>query len=277
MNGVVSTRGATDSAWPARTSVRLARQSISHAGALLRAWCREPGIVVQALLFPAFMLAMFQLVLGETVTAMGGGDSVYGNAGLVALVGGMYGTLSTAVRLISERDSGLLSRLWTLPVPRSGFIAGRLTAEMVRTGIATVVLYIVAIPMGFRFDQGWAAGIGAVVVPMIFTAGLAVPVMALALVSTGQAAVQQLGGLFLFLLFFNTGFAPVSEYPGWLQPIVRYQPMSPAIDTIRGLTEGGAIAGPFCLTIAWTVGLIAVFGAVAVRGYRHAAEGNHHT
>lgn len=267
---------ASTAARPDRISVGLIRQSLVHAGALLRAWCREPGIVVQALLFPVFMLAMFQLVLGETVTSMGGGDSIYGNAGLVALVGGMYGTLSTAVRLIAERDSGLLSRLWTLPVPRSGFIAGRLTAEVTRTGISTVVLYAVAIPMGFRFDQGWAAGIGAVVVPMIFTAGLAVPVMALALVSTGQAAVQQLGGLFLFLLFFNTGFAPLSEYPGWLQPIVGAQPMSPAIDAIRGLTEGGPVAGPLLGTIAWAAGLVIVFGAIAVRGYRRAAEGNHH-
>lgn len=262
---------------PRRQSVGLARQSLTHAGALLRSWTRDPGIMVQALIFPAFMLAMFQLVLGRTVTAMGGGDSVYGNAGLVALVGGMYGTLATAVSLIAERDSGLLSRLWTLPVPRFGFIGGRLLAEIVRTGLGTVVLFLVAIPMGFRFDQGWAAGIGAILVPMIFTAGLAVPVIALALVSTGQAAVQQLGGLFLFLLFFNTGFAPIEEYPRWLAPIVRYQPMSPAIDTIRGLTEGGPVAVPLLITLAWTAGLVAAFGSVAVRGYRRAAEGNHHS
>ncbi len=266
----------TVSNWPVRTCVGIVAQSVSHAGALLRAWSREPGIVVQALIFPAFLLAMFQLVLGKTVTSMGGGDSIYGNAGLVALVAAMYGTLSTAVRLIDERDSGLLSRLWTLPVPRSGFIAGRLLAEVVRTGISTIVLFAVAVPMGFRFDQGWAAGIGAIAVPMLFAAGLAVPIMALALVSTGQAAVQQLGGLFLFLLFFNTGFAPATEYPGWLQPLVRYQPMSPAIDAIAGLTEGGAIALPLLATIAWAAGLIAVFGATAVRGYRRAAEGNHH-
>ncbi|MFW0783140.1 ABC transporter permease [Gordonia sp. CPCC 206044] len=262
--------------WPARRGVGIAAQAVTHAGALLRAWAREPGIVVQALVFPAFMLAMFQLVLGKTVTSMGGGDSVYGNAGLVALVGAMYGTLSTAVRLIEERDSGLLSRLWTLPVPRSGFIAGRLLAEALRTAISTVVLFLVAVPMGFRFDEGWAAGVGAVVVPVIFAVGLAVPIMALALVSTGQAAVQQLGGLFLFMLFFNTGFAPVGEYPGWLQPLVRYQPMSPAIDAIRGLTEGGPIAGPLLATLAWTAGLTVAFGVTAVRGYRRAAEGNHH-
>ncbi|MGW4366543.1 ABC transporter permease [Nocardia takedensis] len=260
------------SAWADRRAVALPRQSLVHAAALLRSWSRDPGIVVQSLAFPAFMLLMFQLVLGKTVTAMGGGDSVYRNTGLVALVGALFGTLATAITLIHERDTGLLSRMWTLPVPRFGFIAGRLLAEALRTGVATIVLFAVALPLGFRFEHGVAAGIGAVLVPVVFAVGMAVPVIALATVASGAQAVQQLGGLFLLLLFFNAGFAPVTEYPGWLQPVVRCQPMTPAIDAVRGLTEGGAVAAPLLTTLAWTVGLIAVFGPIAVRGYRRAAE-----
>ncbi|WP_245557025.1 ABC transporter permease [Jongsikchunia kroppenstedtii] len=263
---------AADTSWPSRKAVGLPVQVAAQAGALLRAWTRDPGIVVQSLLFPTFMLLMFQLVFGKSVTQLGVGASVYGNTGLVALVGALYGTVATAMSLIHERDSGLLSRMWTLPVARSGFIAGRLTAEAVRTGLSTIVLFLVALSLGFRFEQGVAAGIGAWVVPMIFAVGVAVPVIALATVASGTQAVQLLGGVFLFLLFFNSGFAPVSEYPGWLQPAVRYQPMTPAIDAIRGLTEGGAVAAPLLGTIAWTIGLVIVFGPLAVRGYRRACE-----
>ncbi|GAC70645.1 ABC transporter permease [Gordonia soli] len=264
---------ATTSSWPARRSVAFLPQTITQASTLLKSWSRDPGIVVQSLLFPTFMLLMFQLVFGKSVTALGGGSSVYGNTGLVALVGGLYGTVATAMSLINERDSGLLSRMWTLPVARTGFLAGRLTAEAVRTGLSTIVLFLVAMTMSFRFDQGVAAAVGAWVVPMIFAIGVAVPVIAMATVASGPQAIQVLGGVFLFLLFFNTGFAPVSEYPGWLQPAVRYQPMSPAIDAIRGLTEGGAVAGPLLGTIVWTIGLVLVFGPLALRGYRRASEG----
>lgn len=259
--------------WPARRAVGPVAQTLVQTGTLLRSWTRDPGIVVQSLLFPTFMLLMFQLVFGRTVTALGAGDSVYGNVGLVALVGALYGTLATAISLIHQRESGLLSRMWTMPVSRSGFIAGRLAAEAVRTGLATIVLFAVALPLGFRFEQGFLASIGAWVVPMIFAIGVAVPVIALATISSGTQAVQLLGGIFLFVLFFNSGFAPVSEFPGWLQPVVRFQPMSPAIDTMRGLTEGGAVAGPLLGTLAWTVGLLVVFGPLAVRGYRRASEG----
>lgn len=262
----------TPSTWQARQSVSLPWQSLVHAGALLRAWSRDPGILVQSLVFPAFLLLMFQLVLGETVTTMGGGDSVYGNTGLVALVGALFGTLAAAITLIHERDSGLLARMWTLPVPRTGFIAGRLLAEALRTGLATLVLFLVAVPLGFRFEHGLLAGLGALVIPMLFAVGIAVPVIAVASVASGRQAVQQLGGVFLLLLFFNGGFAPVTEYPGWLQPIVRHQPMTPAIDAVRGLTEGGPVAEPVVHTLIWVVVLVCGFGPLALRGYRAAAE-----
>ena len=98
-------------------------------------------------------------------------------------------------------------------------------------------------------------------------------VIAVATVS-GKAVIQQLSILFLLMLFFNTGFAPVEEYPGWLEPVVRYQPMSLAIDTMSGLTEGGPVRDALIGTLVWSVGLSVVFGVLAVRGYRRAVQGD---
>lgn len=254
-----------------RRGVPWPRAVAGIAGGLLRSWVRDPGIVVQSLVFPAFLLAMFQLVLGKTVTSMGGGESVYANTGLVALTGGLFGGLSTAIALAAERETGVLARQWTLPVPRAAFLSGRLCAEMIRVGVSTVVLYLVAMTMGFRFDQGFLAALGALAVPMIFTAGLAAPITAMALRTNGAQTIQLVGGLSLLLLFFNSGFAPVAEYPDVLQPVVRYQPMTPAVDAIKALTEGGAITAPLLGTVAWTVVLIAAFGPLVVRGFRRAA------
>ncbi|MFW0789337.1 ABC transporter permease [Gordonia sp. CPCC 205333] len=255
-----------------RAAVDVVTQSAVHCGALLRAWLRDPGVIIQALVFPAFLLIMFQVVFGKSTTAIGAGQSIFGNAGLVALVGAMQGTMLTGVALINDRDSGLLSRLWTLPVPRSGFLLGRILAEAVRILAGTVVLLVFAMTMGFRFEQGLLAGLGAVLIPVLFGVAWAWVVIALATVS-GKAQIQYLGVLFLVLLFFNTGFAPATEYPGWLQPIVEYQPMSPAIDTMVGLAEGGPIASPLSLTICWAVAISAVFGVLAARGYRRAVQG----
>lgn len=241
------------------------------ASTLLRTWSRDPGVLIQAVVFPAFLLAMFQLVFGRITTAIGAGQSIYGYTGLVALVGAMFGTLMTGINLVSERESGLLGRLWTLPLPRSSFLGGRVLAEIVRTSVGTVALFTIAALMGFRFTQGWLAGIGALVVPVVFGVGFVFVVIAIATVAE-KSVVDHLGVLFLLMLFFNTGFAPITEYPTWLAPIVRYQPMSTAIDTMTGLTEGGPILGPFCLTLGWALGCALVFGVLSMRGYRRAVE-----
>ena len=65
---------------------------------------------------------------------------------------------------------------------------------------------------------------------------------------------------------------PIDVFPDWLQPGVRAQPMSPAIEAMRALAEGGPTLWPVLQSLAWTLGLVAVFGPMAVRGYRVAAE-----
>ncbi|NMN95273.1 hypothetical protein FGL95_09540 [Nocardiaceae bacterium YC2-7] len=234
-------------------------------------WSREPLILIQSIIFPAFLLLVFDLVLGRTLTASAGQDSIYGQTALVALCGAMFGALSTGLALIEERDSGILSRFWALPVHRASGIGARLIAEVCRVFAGTVVLTLVGMALGLRFEHGALGFVGFILVPALFTIGFAVLVLAIAARGTGRAVLDSISIVCLLLLFFNSGFAPTNHYPGWLQPVVSAQPMSPAISTMRGLADGGAIAAPMLQTLAWTFALVGVFGWFAVRGYRRAA------
>ncbi|GAA4396416.1 ABC transporter permease [Tsukamurella soli] len=268
-----------------RRRVGLATHTAVAAGVLLRSWARNPIVAIQAVVFPAFLLAMFQLVLGKTVTAMGGGESVYRNAPLIALIGVLYGSLAAGMGLVTERDGGGLARQWTLPVPRAGFLTGRLAADVLRSAIGTVVLIALAVCMGLRFQQGLLAAIGAFLVPLAFAVACGTAMLAVATVGSANAILQAFAGVSLLLMFFNTGFVPLDQYPGWLQPVVQWQPMSCAIDTMRGLVSGAGsaasgpnvagapIAVPLLATLAWVVGIVAAAGLVAVRGFRLAAAG----
>lgn len=239
---------------------------------LLRRWSREPGVLVQSLVFPTFLLVVFHWVLGKTVTLFSGQDSLYGQLPLIALLAAMFGTLTTGIALTAERDDGLLARFWVLPVHRASGVASRLVAEAARTLISTILLILVGIALGFRFQQGFWSVIGFVFVPVAFTVGFATMVVAIAVISSGKTVLELLSTVCLLMLFFNTGFVPAEQYPGWLQPVVEAQPMSPAIDTMRGLAVGGPVLTPLLQTLAWIVGFVAVFGVLAVRGYRRAAS-----
>ncbi len=53
----------------------------------------------------------------------------------------------------------------------------------------------------------------------------------------------------------------------------KYQPLSIAIDATRSLMLGGVYSSPgkVLASLAWSIGIIAVFAPLAVRRYRKAA------
>ena len=72
----------------------------------------------------------------------------------------------------------------------------------------------------------------------------------------------------LLLVMLSTGMAPVDSFPDWLHGFVRYQPVSQVTETLRGLASGHIEIGNLAITLAWCVGLLVVFGALAVRMQR---------
>lgn len=124
-----------------------------------------------------------------------------------------------------------------------------------------------------RFHAGWWGVPGLIVVPVLLIPGFATMVIAVGLSRAGAKVVQLFAAITLLGMFFNSGFVPVQNYPGRLQPIVRAQPMSCAIEAMRNFTLGGPLLTPVLQTVAWSAAMAALFGALAVRGYRKAAAG----
>ncbi len=86
---------------------------------ILRRWSRDPATVVQSLVMPAGFLVALNIVLGEGVEQVTGHSGLYGSVPLVALVGAMTGAIIGGISIMREREVGLLSRLWVLPVHRA--------------------------------------------------------------------------------------------------------------------------------------------------------------
>jgi ABC-2 type transport system permease protein len=249
-----------------------ATESRLHAGRLLTRWRREPMVLVQSLIFPTFLLVVYKLVVGESILNLTGDDSLYGLVPMCAVAGALFGAMGTGVAIPDERESGLLSRLWVLPVHRSSALTGRLLAEAARALVGAVVITAVGIALGLRFHQGWLAAAAFVFVPVLMVIGFATVIVAVGVRANGKNIITGISAVAFLLLFFNTGMVPVDVFPGWLQPVVKAQPMSPAIETMRGLAESGPTLWPALQALAWVLGLVVVFGPLAVRGYRVAAE-----
>ena len=247
-------------------------ESWVQAGRLLTEWRRERAVLVGSLIVPVCLLLVYVAVLDERVHKLTGVESVYSLVPVCAVLSGVFGALSTSLGIAMERDSGLLSRMWVLPVHRASALTGRLTAEAVRALLGTVLITALGVAMGLRFTHGWATALAYVLIPPIMVVGFTALVMAFAIRTNGVTLMTWLAAGTLALAFLNPGTTPITLYPAWLQPFVRMQPMSAPIEAMWGLAHGGPLLWPLGLTFCWALVLFAVFIPIAVRGYRSAAE-----
>ncbi|CRK50538.1 putative doxorubicin resistance ABC transporter permease protein DrrC [Rhodococcus sp. RD6.2] len=261
----------TTEAYPEDSRQALITHSLLQTQRLLTRWMRDPFTMLQAIVYPSIMLLMFNAVLGSSVTRATGINSVYGYAPMITLVGSMFGSIASGMQLKMEWHRGLLSRFWILPVHRASGLISRLLAESVRIVLTTVLILMVGMVLGFRFNQGPLAGLALICVPLLMGLGFATMVTALSVNAAKAPLVELLSLACSLLMFFNSGFVPTAAYPTWLQGFVENQPMSTAIDAMKGLSLGGPVAEPLIKTVLWSVGAIALFTWPAIRGYRKAA------
>ena len=176
-----------------------------------------------------------------------------------------------------ERADGLLARLWVLPVHRASGVLSRLVAEAVRVLVTTVLILCAGLALGFRFREGLLAGVVWLIVPVIFGVAFATVVTTAAFYSAsnpaqpGTTLVEAIALVCTLGVFFCTGFVPLDLYPQWIQPVVEHQPMSHAIEAMRGLSQGGPILWPMIATLLWAGGIVAVCVVPMVMGYRRAS------
>lgn len=254
------------------TQGSLLTQSWVQASRLLTRWRRDRPVLIGSLIFPVCLLFVYEVVLDQHVREITGVESVYGLVPMCAVLSALFGALGSATSIPGERASGLVSRMWVLPVHRASALTGRLTAEAARTLMGTILLTALGVAMGLRFSHGWPTALVYVLIPPIAVVGFTAVVMALAIRSNGPSVLTALMGGTAGLAFVNPGTTPIGLFPDWLRTLVRVQPMSPPIEAMRALAHGGPLMWPLAITLCWTVVLLAVFSPLAVHGYRLAAE-----
>lgn len=264
-------RHRVDRVWE-NSPKRLLPQVAVLTARILRRWSRDPATLVQSLVMPAVFLAALDIVLGDVIEQVTGNSGLYGQVPLVALVGGMTGAIIGAVGIMRERDVGLLSRFWVVPVHRAAGLLARLTADFVRIVVITLVVMSVGLALGFRFEQGIPAAIAWVFMPALFGVALSAAVLTLALFSSSTIAPQATEIVIAILMFFSIGFVPLDQYPEWLQPFVENQPVSTTIEAMKGLSLEGPIAEPVLFSVLWAVGIAAVCAVPLAIGYRRASK-----
>jgi ABC transporter DrrB family efflux protein len=183
-----------------------------------------------------------------------------------------FATFGTAIALAMELQKGVIDRLRSMPMARSAVLAGRLVADTSRMLVTILIIVAVGYAVGFRFENGFAAAVAMVLLATVF--GLAICCIAAytGLVLKNEESVQAFGMIWLFpIVFLSSAFVPIQTMPGWLQAFANNQPVTYVINTLRALALGGPVEADLWKSIAWLVGIFAVFAPLAVRAYKRAS------
>jgi len=258
--------------WHPENSLRmLVPQTLVQTKRILVRWSRDPVTLIETLVLPIMFLLTLNIVLGQLISQTTGHSGLYGTVPMNALAAAINGSSIGAVGLIGERTNGLLRRFWVVPVHRASGVLARILAEVVRILITTFVVLGTGLLLGFRFTQGVPAAAVWLAVPLIFGMAFATLITMVALYTARTFLLEGVTLVHILAVVFSTGFLPVDQYPRWIQPVVAHQPMSYAIEAMRGLSLGGPVRSPLIATLLWSAGIAVVCVVPMLIGYRRAS------
>ncbi len=231
---------------------------------------RAPDLLLSFTVQPVMFTLLFVYVFGGAIETPGYAYEDFLMPGII-VQSIAFGGFVTALGLSDDLKKGLIDRFRSLPMARSAVLAGRTSADLARNVFVTALMAAVGFAVGFRVHTGVLEFLAAMALVLLFgyamswifaTVGLAVGDP-----ETAQAAAFP---VLAPLVFASSAFVPVESMPGWLQVFAEHQPVSVTASAVRALTLGGPVAADVWQSIAWCVGILAVFAPIAVRLYRRA-------
>ncbi len=236
----------------------------------LIAYRRVPQLLVFSTIQPVIFVLMFRFVFGGSINT---GNTAYVDYLMpgIFVQTVVFGAIATAIGLAADVKSGLMERFHALPMGRSAVLTGRTVADMLRNVFVVILMMAVGFLVGWRIHTNVLGLLGGAALVVLFGFSMswifATVGLALGDPETAQAAAFP---ILAPLVFASSAFVEVKNMPGWLQVFAEHQPVSATASAVRALTIGGPTASYVFQSIAWSVGLIAIFATISVRLYRRA-------
>jgi ABC-2 type transport system permease protein len=238
-------------------------------GRCLRHVTRSPDTIITTAIMPIGMMMLFVFVLGGALKTRTGGDS-YVNYQLpgILLITVATGVSYPAYRLFQDVQGGLFERFRSMPVSRSAVLWSHVLTSLVANLVSVVLVVAVALAFGFRSGADvltWLAVAGIVV---IFTLALTWLAVIPGLVAKTVDGASAFSYPLIFLPLISSAFVPTDSMPAAVGWFARNQPVTPIVDSIRGLLGTGGVGGEIWIALAWCVGILAAAYVVALVVYR---------
>jgi len=234
----------------------------------LRKWYTNPYQLIISLIQPIVWLGIFGKALNfssfipaSEVQSIFGTSSYFSflSVGMLASII-LFTAAFSGMSVVFDRRFGFLNKAMSTPVSRGVIVVSKVLQSGIRSLIQSGMVLVIAIVLGM--DTSHFTGQGLVgAFSLLFLMGFALSSLFVTLAlksSNWQTQMAIINLLNLPLLFASNALFPVKIMPTWLQYVVKFNPISYAIDGARQLLLGS----PGTNSLLVDFGVIATFAVL---------------
>jgi ABC-2 type transport system permease protein len=261
--------------WFLSDTLAVARRSAAHIR-------QTPEKLLDVTMQPLMFVLLFAFVFGGAIHVAGGSYREY-------LVGGIlvqtifFGMMGPAISIATDLKEGVLERFRSLPMSRSAYLFGLITAEFSAMLLAIVIMTVSGLIVGWGISASIASAIAGYGL-LLLLAALAIWVgTLLGIAVRSPDAVMGLAFIVIFpLTFVSSAFVGTGTLPDGLRQVAEWNPISTMAAAVRTLFGNPTavpsdavwpLAHPVLASVIWSVAALAVVIPLTLRLYRRKTTG----
>ncbi len=180
----------------------------------------------------------------------------------------VFGSAFTSVGIADDMQKGTVDRLRSLPMAQSAVLIGRTLSDLVRNLISFLIMLIVALLVGFRFEGGALGAIGATALLLGFSYAFSWIQALIGLSVKSMEAANSAGFIWMFpLTFVSSAFVDPASMRPWVRRAAEANPFTTVTNACRALYNGNDTGNDVWISVAWAAGIVLVFATLSIRKY----------
>jgi len=220
-------------------------------------------------MFPIMMTLMFTYLFGG---ALAGSVKEYVQQlipGILVMTVAMI-SMYTAIGINTDITKGVFDRFRSLPFWRPAVLVGALLGDTVRYTIASTVVIVLGVILGFRPEGGIIGVLLGLGLLLVFAFSLSWIWTMLGLLMNDPESVMMTSGIASFPLTFASNiFVDPTTMPSALQAFVKINPISLVVTAVRGLMHGTVTSQQISMALLGCVVLVAIFAPISMYLYNN--------
>ena len=225
-----------------------------------------PQQLLDVTAFPIMFTLLFTFLFGG---ALAGSTSKYAQFAIPGILVQTVAfiTMYTGVALNTDISKGIFDRFRSLPIWRQSVLTGALFADLARYTFAAMVVFVLGVALGFRPDN-IVGVLLAFALLLVFALSLTTIWIIFGLTLRTPESVMQTSIMILFPLVFTTNiWVSESTMPGWLQAVVKVNPVTRVVIAVRELMGGSVVAADIGWALLSCGVIVALFAPITMYLY----------